>query len=219
MDLESVTFWLNAFIPDSVCETKGGLSVIAVPSLDGTPIPQRRFFTGDQREFSDDPEASSRMHTEVRLVGLSSDTPRIDSQRNLCGESHEVDPEGNVIATATASSEGMTFLNLRGSQTVDPEGGVIDGIPGSIQIDVVGSAKLPLAGLAPDIDYSGTLTIDRAEGNVLFRGAVSGFPAFEMYFKVNDGKEVTMTQLSPISPLELIGDENRAVDVAARIVI
>jgi hypothetical protein len=159
------------------------------------------------------------MHSEVRIVDLSTNNPRVDSQLNFCGESHEVDEGGNIIASATASADRMTFLNLRGSQTVDPEGGVVDGIAGSIQIDVVGSASLPLLGLAPDIDYSGTLTIDRAEGNVLFRGAVSGFPAFEMYFKANDGPAVTMTQMAPISPLELIGEENRRVDVAARIVL
>jgi hypothetical protein len=219
MELESVTFWLNAFIPDSVCETKGDLSVITVPAANGTPVPDFRFFTGDQREFSEDPDASSRMHAEVKLVDLSSERPRIEVQRNQCGKSHEVDEDGNIIASATASNERMTFLNLRGSQTVDPEGGVIDGISGSVQIDVVGSAQLPLVGLAPDIDYSGTLTIDRLEGSVLFKGAVSGFPAFEMYFKVNDGPPVTLAQLAPISPIELIGEENRAVAVSGRIVL
>jgi Protein of unknown function (DUF3238) len=112
----------------------------------------------------------------------------------------------------------MSFFNLRGSQTVDPEGGVIDDIPNSVQIDVAGSAGLPLVA-APDIDYSGTLIVDRAEGNVLFRGAVSGFPAFEMYFIVNDGPTVTLSTISPIHPIELIGEENRPVNAAARIVL
>ena len=219
MGLESVTFWLNAFIPDSVCEKKGELFALAVSVPDGTPLPTVRFFTGDQREFSNDPGASSRMHSEVKIVGLSSDTPRADSEQNLAGESHEVDDDGNIIASATASSDRMSFLNLRGSQTVDPDGGVVDEMPDSIQIDVVGSSSLPLLGLAPDIDYSGTLIIDRAEGNVLFRGAVSGFPAFEMYFKANDGPAVTLTQIAPVSPLELVGEENRRVDAAARIVL
>ena len=213
MELESITFWLNAFIPNSVCDQKGELFVITIPA----PLP--RFFTGDQREFSDDLGASARMHSEVRLERLSTDNPSIASERQVCGESHEVDGEGNIIASATADTDRMKFFNLRGSQTVDPEGGVIDGIPGSVQIDVAGSAGLPLLALAPDIDYSGTLIIDRAEGNVLFRGAVSGFPAFEMYFRANDGPTVTLTQIAPISPLDLIGEENRHVDVAARIVL
>jgi hypothetical protein len=113
----------------------------------------------------------------------------------------------------------MFFANLRGDQTANPEGGVVDDIPGSIQIDVVGSAGMPLMAGAPDIDYSGTLIIDRAEGNVLFRGAVSQFPAFEIYFSVNDGPPSTLAQLPPVVPLDLFGGENRKVDVSNRIVI
>ncbi len=221
MDLESIVFSLNAFIPNSVCERKGEIFAITVPDsgldLQGNPAPSR-FFAGDQREFSDDSGMSARMHSEVRIDGLSSDNPRF-VEHNVCGESQEIDSDGNVIARATASSDRMHFFNLRGSQTVDPEGGVLDGIPGSVQIDLAGSSALPLLTLAPDIDYSGTLIIDRAEGNVLFRGAVSGFPAFEMFFRANDGPTVTLAQISPISPAELIGEENRRVDVAARIVL
>jgi hypothetical protein len=40
-----------------------------------------------------------------------------------------------------------------------------------------------------------------------------------MYFKVNDGPPVTLAQLAPISPIELIGEENRAVAVSGRIVL
>jgi len=218
MDLESITIWLNAFIPNSVCVQKGDLFAIEVPVPSGTPVPEVRFFTGDQREFSEDINASARMHSEVRIEALSSDVPQLAAQRQICGESHEVDGDGNIIASATASTDRMSFFNLRGSQTIDPNGGVIDGIPDSVQIDVAGSASLPLI-IAPDIDYSGTFIIDRAEGNVLFRGAVSGFPAFEMYFSVNDGPPVTLAQISPISPIELFGEENRPVEASTRIVL
>jgi hypothetical protein len=216
MQLDSIDFWINAFIPNTACTLRGDVFVVA-----GPPIPLPRFFAGDQREFLDDVTASARMHSEVRIEGLATDTPEIRFQKNRCGESHEIDSAGNVIASATASSARMFFANLRGSQSVDPDGGgVIDnGIPGSTQVDVVGSAGLPLLGAAPDIDYSGTLIIDRAEGNVLFRGAVSQFPAFEIYFRVNDGPPGTLAQLQPLVPLDLFGAENRRVDVSARILI
>src|SRR5438874_1265449 len=138
MALDSITFWLNAFIPDSVCTLKGSLFVITVPDP-----PAVRFFTGDQRGFSDNPGALARMHSEVRIEALSSDAPSLASQRHIVGESHEVDGDGTIIATATASNNRMQFFNLRGSQTIDPNGGVIDGVPGSVQIDVAGSAALP----------------------------------------------------------------------------
>jgi hypothetical protein len=214
MSLDSVNFWLNAFIPNSACITKGDLFVVS-----GPPVPVPRFFTGDQREFSNDVNASARMHSEVRIEGLTGDSPTIAFQTNRCGLSQEVDGDGNVIGSATANADRMFFTNLRGSQTTDPEGGVVDGIPGSIQIDVVGSAAMPLLAASPDIDYSGTLIIDRAEGNLLFRGAVSQFPAFEMYFHVNDGPTGTLAQLAPQVQLDLFGGENAPVDVSSRIAI
>jgi Protein of unknown function (DUF3238) len=221
MDLQSVTFWLNAFIPNSVCSLKGSLFAVEVPDPginSGGGVGLTRLFTGDQREFSDDPNASARMHSEVTIAGLSSGSPTF-SQRQVCGESHEVDSDGNIIGTATAPTDRMQFSNLRGSQTTDPEGGVVDGVPGSVQIDLAGSAAIPLMAVAPDIDYSGTLVIDLSEGNVIFTGAISGFPGFEMYFKVNDGPSVTLGQFAPVSPIDLIGDENRPVNVSARIVV
>jgi hypothetical protein len=111
-----------------------------------------RFFTGDQREFSSNRDASARMHSEVRIVGLATDNPRVAAEKHIVGESQEVDDNGNVLATDTASNLRVKFSNLRGSQTLDPNGGVIDGIPGSIQIDLEGAASLPLHAKAPDID-------------------------------------------------------------------
>ena len=142
MSLDSIKFWLNAFIPNSACVQKGDLFVVGNPALG--------FFTGDQREFSDDVNASARMHSEVRIEGLSTDNPVIAYQKNVCGESHQVDDDGNIIASATAGSDRMFFTNLRGSQSVDPEGGgVVDGIPGSVQVDAVGSANMPLRAGTP----------------------------------------------------------------------
>lgn len=213
MAFDSVRFWINAFIPDSVCVLKGDLFAVEVPSLTGI-----RFFAGDQRSFSDISEASSRMHSEVTIVGLSSDSPQIAEEKQICGESLELDEQGNILQRATASTDRMKFVNLRGSQTVDPEGGVIDGIPGSVQIDFFGSASLPLIA-APDIDCSGTLVIDRAEGNILISGATNGFPAYEMYCSVDGGSVMTLAHIEPISPIELIGSENQLFSTSIRIVL
>jgi hypothetical protein len=218
--LSFIDFWLNAFIPNSVCTKKGDVFVVELPdNRTPLPLPTRRFFTGDQREFSSNRDASARMHSEVRIVGLSSDNPRIAVEKQIIGESQEVDDNGHVIGTATASNSRMKFSNLRGSQTVDPNGGVIDGIPGSVQIDLDGAASLPLHAKAADIDYTGTLIIDRLEGNVLFKGAVDEFPAFELYFRANDRSTVTLARIDPAIPIGLVGEPNRPVDAAARIVL
>lgn len=216
MAFDSIRFWLNAFIPDSVCVLKGDLFAVVVPS--SSPPFQDRFFAGDQRSFSAEREASARMHSEVMIEGLSSDAPQIAEEKQICGESMELDEQGNILQRATASTDRMHFTNLRGSQTVDPEGGVIDGIPGSVQIDFFGSASLPLV-VAPDIDYSGTLVIDRAEGNILVSGATNGFPAYEIYCSIDGGPVVTLARIEPISPIELIGAESRPFSTSTRIVL
>jgi hypothetical protein len=64
-------------------------------------------------------------------MGLSSDNPRLASQTNVCGETHVVDEDGNIIKRATARNDRMRFFNFRGGQTVDPQGGVIDAYSGS----------------------------------------------------------------------------------------
>jgi len=40
-----------------------------------------------------------------------------------------------------------------------------------------------------------------------------------MYFQVNDGPVGTLAQITPISPIELIGEESRPVDVSVRITL
>jgi hypothetical protein len=199
--METLLFWVNCFIPNSVCELRGEIFALRTP-----PVPLPRFFAGDQRDFSSDINALSRIHSEVTINGLSGQSQTF-TENSFCGETIEVDADGNTIGTGTASSSGVRFFNLRGSQTVDPEGGIINGPPGSVQIDFVGTAGNPLMG-APTIDYSGTLVIDVVRRIVSVSGARNGFPAYEMYCVV-DGNEVqTLLNAQPISPLNLFGEEN-----------
>ncbi|WP_029049008.1 DUF3238 domain-containing protein [Cupriavidus sp. amp6] len=154
-------------------------------------------------------DSGSRAHSEVTIGGLESqDSTVVLGQVHRCGETHELDDDGNIIRTATAPADRILFQNLRGSQTVAPEGGVVDGIPGSMQIDFQGSAANPLMA-APDIDWSGTLTIDREGRRILVKGAVNDFPAFEMYCSVDDGPVLTLLQKQPVSPLDLFGEEDQ----------
>ncbi len=198
--LEKIVFWINCFIPNSVCEKRGDIFAVQTP----TPVP--RFFAGDQRDFSSDIGALARVHSEVTITDLDNDSPTF-TQNNFCGESIEVDANGNVINRATADSSRVLFQNLRGSQTVDPEGGVVDGPAGSVQIDFQGSASNPLIA-APDIDYSGTLVIDVNGRVVSVSGARNGFPAYEAYCSVDDGDVLTLLNAQPISPIDLFGEED-----------
>jgi hypothetical protein len=98
---------------------------------------------------------------------------------NKCGTSIEIAIDsGVVIGQATAATDRIRFLNLRGNTTVDPEGGVIEDSsnPHFVQLDYEAAANLPLLALAPDIDMVGTLGIDPDAATFRFRGKVDDFP-------------------------------------------
>src|SRR2546429_1086445 len=133
-ELNSLIFWINAFIPDPsmspfVIPAPGkpeGRSMIVVPAqLGNTPVPTFRSFLGDNRNFSDDVTAASRIHSLVEIADLDIFVPTFGAA-SMCGESIEIDGNSGVeIAKGTASTDRIRFLNLRGNTTVDPNGGVI----------------------------------------------------------------------------------------------
>jgi hypothetical protein len=223
--LNTLTCWINAFIPDPsltrfVVPAPGastGLSMITIPTPTGT-----RAFLGDNRGFSLDVSAPARIHSLVEISGLDAETPVLQTVDNKCGESVEIEPtSGEVLQRGTAPTDRISFQHLRANMTVDPDGGVIEDSPdtGLVQIDYEAAANLPLMAGTPDIDIAGTLGIDRDAGTVRFRGAVDGFPAFEAYVSFNLGPPVTLFTMLPVAPIFLIGDANRQVDVTVPIVL
>jgi peptidoglycan hydrolase-like protein with peptidoglycan-binding domain len=212
--LKTVTFWINAFIPDPsesefVLPAPGaatGLSMIVAPP--------NRMFLGDNRRFSDDPNAPARIHSMAVIADLDKETPTLQSATHVIGESVEIDAAGNAIGRATAPNDRCRFLNLRGNTSVDPNGGVIvdDPSPRMVQLDYEAAANLPLLAAAPDIDLLGVLRIDRDNNRIRFKGGVDDFPAFEAYAAVNGGAAMTLFRLKPVFPLGLVGDVKRNVD-------
>jgi hypothetical protein len=59
-------------------------------------------------------------------------------------QSQEIDDNGKVIASATANVDRILLLQICGiAIRGSGRGGVVNGIAGSIQVDVVGSAGMP----------------------------------------------------------------------------
>jgi hypothetical protein len=222
--MQTITFWIKAFIPDPsltsfVLPAPGasvGLSMIVIPAnVAGLPVPKDRAFFGDNRGFSPEVSASARIHSLVRISGLDSDTPVLETVDIQCGASHEIDMDtGEIIAEATAPTDRIRFLNLRGNTSVDPEGGVVEDSPSPrfVQLDYEAAANLPLLPGSPDIDMVGVIGIDRDAGMCRFRGSVDGFPAFEAYVSFDSGPPTTLFQLPPVAPIFLVGDVKRPVD-------
>ena len=191
--------------------------MIVIPAnVTGLPIPKDGAFLGDNRGFSSDVDASARIHSLVQIAGLDTDTPVLQTVDISCGTSHEIDMDsGEVIAEATAPTDRIRFLNLRGNSTVDPVGGVVEDSPSPrfVQLDYEAAANLPLLVGSPDIDMVGVLGIDRDAGMFRFRGSMDGFPAFEAYVTFDSGPPTPLFQMPPISPIFLVGDVKRPVDV------
>jgi peptidoglycan hydrolase-like protein with peptidoglycan-binding domain len=230
LDADIVTFWINAFIPDPsltpfVVPAPGAATgksmIVILANTPPWPIPVDRYFLGDNRGFSDDVFAPARIHSLVEITNLDTDTPQLNAVDNRCGESIEINGDGNVIQTATAPADRIRFLNLRGNTSIDPNGGVVvdNPSPRFVQLDYEAAANLPLLAGSPDIDMVGVLGIDRDNNTFRVRGAVDGFPCFEAYVSFNFGPPIQLFQLLPIAPIFLVGDVKRDVDIAVPIMI
>jgi hypothetical protein len=207
--LKSMKFWINAFIPRNV------------PGFT-KPVPKGRFagktmipgptvmsdcFLTDQRTFSNQIHAKSRMHSEFKVTIGGSKLSF--TQRHNCDHTTECDCEdGDQECHKKGAVNRMAFKFPVGPDPSRP-----------MHIDLNGASNNPCHGGSPDIDYQGVITIDLAIRSIAFNGKLDGFPAFEAYATINDGAGVTMFQKAPKAgntPWNLVGPAN--VSVSAKLV-
>ena len=210
--ISNVILWLNAFIPrDIQGRTKPVPAFIARadPSMAGKTMFETKFGCGltDQRSFSSDITASSRMHSEVKID--------LD-KHGILYQKHRIDPSiqincgyGVVTCKATSPTNSMNFKFL----------GVIDK---EILVRVVGSqgpacpASMALKKIGhflldTKIDYNGTFFIKRIAKNYVdigFLGKVDQFPAYEFVVKIDDSNPVHLGGILPkagTSPVTHLG--------------
>jgi hypothetical protein len=175
----------------------------------GTPFPYTWFLAGDQLDFSDDINASSRPYSEVEIGSVDRDPRVITSEVHRCRQSKTLEADGNLIETGTAPTDDPHFINLRDNQSIDPGDGVIDDIDNLnvVQIDVSGSGRVAfsVAASVPAIDYVGTLSFDPDSHVARFRGGVDAFPSYEMYVSVHGGPATQSYAFPATDPLAIVG--------------
>ena len=194
--------WINAFIPEELPDltqrvpagTHEGATMIPGP----VPGVSDCFLT-DQRAFSDDPSASSRMHSLVE----------IDLQNGILkNEEHRSDPtieidceDGDEECNRSATTSGLTVQDFA-SEDVDSGK--------QMSFRFVGEASNSCFTGAPDIDWNVALkvTFHPAESDVVVdvEGEIDPFPAFEMYAEIDGGfPEVLFKNLPDVgsSPADL----------------
>lgn len=202
-----VVFWINSFIPrdiDGVSKpvpnnNEGETMIVGLTEALEDVLALGGCFATDQRPFSTDQHASSRMHSET--------TVRIDSGDYDWTQAHHIDPTHKVDCDdGELKDERLADIN-------DMNFDLVSGSSSKVVLSYVGSAGNPFDALAPHIDLKGTLTVDRVGKTVMFDGAVDDFPAFEAYAVLNGFGPYKVATLGPdegATAADLLGGANRA---------
>lgn len=196
--------WLKAFIPYDVEGSEpvpgDNSQTMLHPGL------VERCFLTDRRDFSDDLDASARMHSEI---AIDLQTRRVLNELHKCYPTTEVDcATGEIKCTESADTSSMKWEKFEVSDT------------GIITVDLFGSTHNPCmkvvgVPVSPNLDYNGTLTVSLLDGiSIAFAGNIETYPAFEMYASIDDGAPQTIFR-EPIADganlLSLTGPPTRAI--------
>jgi hypothetical protein len=157
-------------------------------ALSGSP----RYLT-DQRDFSNDLRASSRMHSFVK-VDLAASEPVL-TQRHRCGDLIECDPDsGEVLNKRRVGTSKMTFSLVAVSPTI------------RIQMDCRHGDLILCAGHGiGDLEYKGTIEIAPAAGSLDLDIMIGLFPAFEGYAAIDDGPPTVLFRHAPPAGVLALG--------------
>jgi hypothetical protein len=143
-------------------------------------------FETDQRSFSPNIHASSRMHSEITI---DLDTGLALSQWHNTDCTFAFSCESAALLCAKrASTDMMNFPTIVSS----PDGTITVFLDGS-----AGDPCVPLAQLLARIRYRGTFTIDVSAQTIDFAGEISEFPAYEAYAAADGGAPKLLFVASP----------------------
>lgn len=228
--IAAIRIWVNAFIPRIVNKTDGSTltqTIAGGPHDGATAIPGPRtsleapgFFLTDNRTFSDNPAASSRMHNMVTL----------DVAQGRIQEGKRCDPTVSVgsitlgleVCSRTGATTDIVVADF--ASTPQPNGAkrfsfTLHGAAHNPCVELQATPGVPThVNPSPDIDWNISVTISIDAGGETARVTASGlvepFPAFEMYVQADSGTVVPIFALDPLpgsDPSNLFGPPNRPV--------
>jgi hypothetical protein len=182
--IQSVTFWMNAFLPWAL---PGTTTVLQVGPYRGHSVitgPQKYCLT-DQRGFSNVITAESRVHSAV-TIDFGDSTPAM-TQQHKCDYTTECDQKtGDVIARKKASTAQMQFRLV----TTEP---IV-----TVQMQCLISNPCTSAAWAfGDIEYKGTIFINPTTRRIAVDLRTGTFPAFEGYAAINNGIGSILFRMMP----------------------
>jgi len=182
---DDVHLWVRGFIPDSLsADTADGTARGVVKASDGG------CFSTDQRGWSDEDDASSRLSSDFHLVIPDSGVPvvRPSQQRvHSAGTIHQVDCQS---AQELAASPTQLLASVVGtpSQT-----------DAKTQIHILAAVADPQRPWSSStISYDVTFTYDRTTKTLDYVATTGLFPAYEAYASLNEGAAVTVLRSGPL---------------------
>jgi Protein of unknown function (DUF3238) len=209
-----LNIWVNAFIPGSLLNYAQLIPAGPHKGKTAIPLPGTAYvvnwatsaigYLTDQRSFSPDKAASSRMHSTITM---QLDPPTLIASAHTTSGTTEVRPAtGEVTAIKKADMSKCAFANFIVSGTT----------PKIIKVNLKAAACDPLVHLSADIDYEGQFTITVSgpgHVNVAFDGKIDAFPAFECYAQL-DGTTKPLFRILPPpgnTVMNLLGNANTPV--------
>lgn len=195
-EIRTMSFWIKAFIPATIDNLTEALPTAPGLTMIRGPIPAfSDCFHTDQRGFSDDIQASARMHSQV-TVDFTGPTPGLSELEHRCSPTIECDCEdGDEECNKVGDVSRMSF-------SLEPNTNDRIAI-----VKLEGAANNPCHAGSPDIDYRGTIRFSPDDRYVEFDGFVDVFPAFEAYCRINEGPVTKLFAISPdpgLNPANLI---------------
>jgi hypothetical protein len=183
--------WLNAFIPRY---TTGATTMLCQGEYRGlTTFSRAPCYLTDQRNFSNDLCASSRMHSFVK-VDLTTSQPVL-TQQHRCDDLIECDlVSGEVMNKRRVSTSKMTFSLEATTPTI------------LIQMDCRYGESVGRAGHGiDDIEYKGKIEIDPTARSIDIDLMICLFPAFEGYAAIGDGTGTVLFRHAPPAGILALG--------------
>jgi hypothetical protein len=228
--IQTLRIWANAFIPRTVRVI--GAPDLTAPVLGGphqgdTAIPGPiapsvlGYFLTDQRDFSDNPAASSRMHhlVELDIAGAS-----IRDEQKRCDPTIRIGSleAGLEECKQRSSTADIKVADFTGESGQDGSRVLAFSLKAGAHnpcFDIpINPATPPGINPAPDIDWNLAVKVeidaDGETGRVSVSGRVEPFPAFEMYIRADGGATLPVFRLEPEqgkTPSDLFGLPNRSV--------
>lgn len=208
--IESITFWLNAFIPGEVYLDKERKESYTMPILGETgktmfkapperlrpvlmpgfpggivPVPERFCYDTDYRSFSDKMTAKSRMHARIKVL--------FNQPADVWGKTCKlVDPDYRCDPTIQRNCEtgAMRSEPQRASKHRMKYRLSAMTTGNNARVDFNLSAAHPFtyaAMMFGDVNVRGFFYIDYKARSLSLDCKIDSFPAFEAYASINDG--------------------------------